>query len=177
MICSYFAPKSLIGTFFSHPTTLPLTPNPTGSSMKVELCSFSGQKIYPAKGRLYVRLDNRVFRFANGKCESLFLQRKNPRKIAWTAFCRKLHKKGVTEEVHKKKGKKSAKTSRGIVGLDLEAIQAKRTQKPEVRTAARQEAIKQAKESKAARANATKAHAPVAAGPGATKGAGPNKGK
>lgn len=28
--------------------------------MKVELCSFSGQKIYPAKGRLYVRLDNRV---------------------------------------------------------------------------------------------------------------------
>ncbi|TIB72953.1 hypothetical protein E3Q23_03171 [Wallemia mellicola] len=129
--------------------------------MKVELCSFSGQKIYPSKGRLYVRLDNRVFRFANGKCESLFLQRKNPRKIAWTAFCRKLHKKGVTEEVQKKKGKKSTKNARGIVGLDLEAIQAKRSQKPEVRTAARQEAIKQAKEAKQAKANATKANLPT----------------
>lgn len=101
---------------------------------------------------MFLNKIKQVFRFANGKCESLFLQRKNPRKIAWTAFCRKLHKKGLAEEVSKKKGRKHVKHQRGIVGLDIDAIQAKRTQKPEVRTAARQEAIKQAKEAKAAKA-------------------------
>lgn len=28
--------------------------------MKIELCAFSGAKIYPGRGRLYVRSDNRV---------------------------------------------------------------------------------------------------------------------
>lgn len=30
------------------------------STMKVEICAFSGNKIYPGRGRLYVRSDNRV---------------------------------------------------------------------------------------------------------------------
>ncbi|KAF9199812.1 60S ribosomal protein L24, partial [Podila verticillata] len=51
---------------------------------RIEICAFSGAKIYPGKGKIYVRVDNRSFRFVNGKAESLFLQRKNPRKISWT---------------------------------------------------------------------------------------------
>ncbi|KAG9321173.1 hypothetical protein KVV02_003879, partial [Mortierella alpina] len=52
-------------------------------STRIEICAFSGAKIYPGKGKIYVRVDNRSFRFVNGKAESLFLQRKNPRKISW----------------------------------------------------------------------------------------------
>ncbi|KAL2056427.1 hypothetical protein ABVK25_003450 [Lepraria finkii] len=63
--------------------------------------TFSGEKIYPGKGKLYVRGDSKIFRFQNGKTESLFLQRKNPRRIAWTTLYRRQHKKGISEEVAK----------------------------------------------------------------------------
>ena len=49
------------------------------------------------QGKLYVRGDSKIFRFQNGKTESLFLQRKNPRRIAWTVLFRRQHKKGITE--------------------------------------------------------------------------------
>ena len=49
------------------------------------------------QGKLYVRGDSKVFRFQNGKSESLFLQRKNPRRIAWTVLYRRQHKKGISE--------------------------------------------------------------------------------
>jgi large subunit ribosomal protein L24e len=65
--------------------------------MRVYEDSFSGQKIYPGKGKLYVRGDSKIFRFQNGKSESLFLQRKNPRKISWTVLYRRQHKKGISE--------------------------------------------------------------------------------
>jgi ribosomal protein L24E len=50
------------------------------------------------QGKLYVRGDSKVFRFVSSKSASLFLQRKNPRRIAWTVLYRRMHKKGVTEE-------------------------------------------------------------------------------
>merc|ERR1712166_1524956 len=65
--------------------------------------TFSGEKIYPGKGKLYVRGDSKIFRFQNGKTESLFLQRKNPRRIAWTVLFRRQHKKGISEEVAEKR--------------------------------------------------------------------------
>ncbi|KAJ9635428.1 60S ribosomal protein L24 [Coniosporium tulheliwenetii] len=65
--------------------------------------TFSGQRIYPGKGKLYVRGDSKIFRFQNGKTESLFLQRKNPRRIAWTVLFRRQHKKGISEEGDVKK--------------------------------------------------------------------------
>lgn len=67
------------------------------NSRQVELDSFSGRKIYPSKGKIFVRGDSKVFRFVNGKSESLFLQRKNPRRIAWTVLFRRQHKKGISE--------------------------------------------------------------------------------
>lgn len=100
--------------------------------MKVELCNFSGQKIYPSKGKLYVRGDSKVsslsifspelplirtvlqvFRFISSKSESLFLQRKNPRKISWTVVYRRMHKKGLAEEVAKKRSRKNVKAQVG----------------------------------------------------------------
>ena len=49
------------------------------------------------QGKLFVRGDSKVFRFQNGKSESLFLQRKNPRRIAWTVLCRRQRRKGISE--------------------------------------------------------------------------------
>ncbi|KAJ9603780.1 60S ribosomal protein L24 [Cladophialophora chaetospira] len=112
--------------------------------------TFSGTKIYPGKGKLYVRGDSKIFRFQNGKTESLFLQRKNPRRIAWTVLYRRMHKKGISEEVAKKRTRRTVKHQRAIVGASLDVIKERRAQRPEARAAARQAAIKDAKEKKAA---------------------------
>ncbi|KAF2669235.1 hypothetical protein BT63DRAFT_413688 [Microthyrium microscopicum] len=111
--------------------------------------TFSGTKIYPGKGKLYVRGDNKIFRFQNGKSESLFLQRKNPRRIAWTVLFRRQHKKGISEEVAKKRTRRTVKHQRAIVGASLDVIKERRSQRPEARAAARSAAIKDAKDKKA----------------------------
>ncbi|KAI1300418.1 60S ribosomal protein L24a [Xylaria venustula] len=114
--------------------------------------SFSGQRIYPGKGKLYVRGDSKIFRFQNGKSESLFLQRKNPRRISWTVLFRRQHRKGVTEETAKKRTRRTVKSQRAIVGASLDVIKERRSVRPEVRSAARLQAIKEIKEKKAAAA-------------------------
>ncbi|KAL1924766.1 60S ribosomal protein eL24 [Calcarisporiella thermophila] len=118
--------------------------------MKTETCNFSGYRIYPGKGKLFIRSDGKPFHFINGKVDSYFHQRLNPRKIAWTVVYRRMHKKGITVEVAKKRTRRTVKHQRAIVGASLEAIRAKRNQKPEVRAAARQAAIKESKDKKKA---------------------------
>ena len=119
--------------------------------------TFSGQRIYPGKGKLYVRGDSKIFRFQSGKSESLFLQRKNPRRIAWTVLFRRAHKKGITEETAKKRTRRAVKSQRAIVGASLDVIKEKRSMRPEARKAARLEDIKDSKEKKAAAEKAKKA--------------------
>ena len=111
----------------------------------------------PSKQRMVDRI-SQVFRFSTSKNESLFLQRKNPRKISWTVPYRRLHKKGITEEVAKKRSRKTVKHQRGIVGADMASILAKRNQTAQIRTAQRTAAIQQAKsEKKEKEAKKTKA--------------------
>jgi len=119
--------------------------------------TFSGEKIYPGKGKLYVRGDSKIFRFQNGKTESLFLQRKNPRRIAWTVLFRRQHKKGISEEVAKKRSRRTIKSQRAIVGASLDVIKERRAQRPEARAAARQAAIKEGKEKRTAAQSIKKA--------------------
>ncbi|KAH7358129.1 ribosomal protein L24e-domain-containing protein [Plectosphaerella cucumerina] len=125
---------------------------------------FSGQRIYPGKGKLYVRGDSKIFRFQNGKSESLFLQRKNPRRISWTVLYRRQHRKGISEEVAKKRTRRTVKSQRAIVGASLDVIKEKRNQRPEARSAARAAAIKESKEKKAADNSAKKAEKAKLAG-------------
>ncbi|RDX54492.1 hypothetical protein OH76DRAFT_969718 [Lentinus brumalis] len=141
--------------------------------MKLEIDSFSGYRIYPSKGRLFVRGDNKIFRFATSKNESLFLQRKNPRKIAWTQVYRRMHKKGITEEVAKKRSRRTVKHQRGIVGADLAAIAARRNQTAAIRAQQRTSAIQKAKAEKKAKEDkkekSTKPRAPVSSAPRVSK--------
>merc|ERR1712119_250949 len=83
----------------------------TVATMRTYDDTFSGQKIYPGKGKLFVRSDSKVFRFQNGKSESLFLQRKNPRRIAWTVLCRRANRKGITEEQAKSRRRRQARAA------------------------------------------------------------------
>ncbi|KAK9895162.1 hypothetical protein P389DRAFT_89334 [Cystobasidium minutum MCA 4210] len=130
--------------------------------MRVEQDSFSGMKVYPSKGRLFVRGDSKIFRFSSSKNESLFLQRKNPRKIAWTVVYRRVNRKGVSEEVAKKRSRRTVKAQRGVGGLSLADIAARRNQKPEARAAARQAALAAGKQKKAAAQEAKKSSKPAA---------------
>jgi len=115
------------------------------------ICHFSGFKIYPGHGKKFIRIDSKAFNLIDPKCEALFLKKKNPRKIPWTQVYRKLHKKGTTEEIQKKKTRRAVKLQRAIVGAPLEVIRAKRNQKPEQRQASREAALREIKERKRAK--------------------------
>eukprot|EP01112_Ceratiomyxa_fruticulosa_P017906 TRINITY_DN565_c0_g1_i2.p1 TRINITY_DN565_c0_g1~~TRINITY_DN565_c0_g1_i2.p1 ORF type:complete len:169 (+),score=36.32 TRINITY_DN565_c0_g1_i2:234-740(+) len=144
--------------------------------MKTGLCSFSGFKIYPGHGIKFIRGDSKVFTFIGQKSEMAFHHKVNPRKCAWTTVYRRLHKKGITEEVKKQRVHKIVKQQRDIVGASLEVIRQKASQKPEVRAAAREAAARELKEKKKAIAAKKAASAPAKEG-AAKKGAAPAKGK
>merc|ERR1711993_11637 len=112
--------------------------------MKIELCAYSGYKIYPCRGRTLVKSDGKVFKFLDGRSMKAHLLKRNPRKVTWTVLYRRKHKKGIEEEA----AKKTQKFQRAVVGATLQDIMAKRNQKPEVRKAQREQAIRAAKELK-----------------------------
>ena len=118
--------------------------------MKIEIDSFSGAKIYPGRGTLFVRGDSKIFRFQSSKSASLFQQRKNPRRISWTVLYRRQHKKGLTEEATKKRSRKTVKSQRAIVGASLDLIKERRSQKPAERKQARDAKLIKDKEAKKA---------------------------
>ncbi|PPS03454.1 hypothetical protein GOBAR_AA17206 [Gossypium barbadense] len=114
---------------------------------RTELCRFSGGKIYPGKGIRFIRSDSQVFLFANSKCKRYFHNRLKPSKLTWTAMYRKQHKKDIAAEAVKKRRRTTKKPySRSIVGATLEVIQKRRSEKPEVRDAAREAALREIKE-------------------------------
>ncbi|OQR66967.1 60S ribosomal protein L24-like [Tropilaelaps mercedesae] len=114
--------------------------------MKIGLCSYSGYKIYPGHGRRLVKTDGKVFNFLNSRCLAAHLLKRNPRECRWTVLYRRKHKKGAEEETVKKRTRKTVKYQRAIAGTSLTELIAKRNQKPEVRKAAREQAIRAAKE-------------------------------
>lgn len=126
--------------------------------MKVEIDTFSGARVYPGRGKLFVRGDSKIFRFFSSKSASLFAQRKNPRQIAWTTLYRRHHRKGQVEEVSKRRNRKAVKTQRAVVGASLDLIKERKNMSPELRKAERDAAIAKAKEQKKAAAEKRKAN-------------------
>ncbi|CAL8470921.1 g10463 [Coccomyxa elongata] len=115
--------------------------------LKTATCRFSGLRIYPGRGILYVRVDGQQYLFLNQKCKSLFAQRKRPAKIAWTVTYRKQHKKDQETQIARKKRRTTTRTqTRSIAGASMEVIAKKRAEKPEVRKASREAALREVKE-------------------------------
>nr|ACY71250.1 ribosomal protein L24 [Chrysomela tremula] len=131
--------------------------------MKIGLCAYSGYKIYPGHGKTLVKIDGKSFTFLNSKCERAHLMKRNPRKVTWTVLYRRKHKKGQEEETTKKRTRRTQKFQRAIVGASLNDIMAKRNQRPEVRKAQREQAIRAAKEQKKGTKTTKKAAAPAKA--------------
>ena len=67
--------------------------------------------------------------------------KRNPRKLSWTLFYRRLRKKGTQEDVLKKAKKRivtSSAMTRGIAGLSIDELKAKKSEAPERRKAMRE---------------------------------------
>lgn len=132
--------------------------------VKTDICAFSGLRIYPGHGKFYIRSDMKGFKFISRKVRNAFHQRANPRKIAWTQLYRRMHKKGTLEESSKKKSRRVNKSAmKAVAGASLEVLKAKRNQKPEVRAAAREAALREVKERAKAKQAVKKAEKPKAA--------------
>merc|ERR1712079_428367 len=116
--------------------------------MKIELCVYSGYKIYPGHGRTLIKVDGKSYRFLSGRTHKAHILKRNPREMGWTVLYRRKHKKGQEEDVSKKRNKRTQKFQRAVVGATLQDIMAKRNQKPEVRKAQREQAVRAAKDQK-----------------------------
>merc|ERR1712038_1643650 len=110
-----------------------------------ELCVYSGYKIYPGHGRTLVKADGKNYKFLSGRTHKAHMLKRNPREVTWTVLYRRKHKKGLEEDVSKKRNKRTQKFQRAVVGATLADIMAKRNQKPEVRKAQREQAVRAAK--------------------------------
>merc|ERR1712228_599871 len=96
------------------------------TTMRTEICQFSGLKIYPGHGKSYVRFDGKKVILINGKSEKLLKAKKNPRKVTWTILYRRKHKKGTMTEIDaRKRSRRALKTQRGVAGQSWAEIQAK----------------------------------------------------
>merc|ERR1711902_267261 len=137
--------------------------------MKIDLCNYSGYKVYPSKGSTYVKADGKTFRFLDGRSKKAHMLKRNPRKVTWTVLYRRKHRKGVEEETAKKRTKRTHKFQRAIVGASLNEILAKRNQKPELRKAQRDEAIRAAKETNKSKKDTKAKAAPAKAAKQAAK--------
>merc|ERR1712203_1141111 len=69
--------------------------------MEIELCAYSGYKIYPSRGRTLIKSDGKVYKFLDGRSMKAHLLKRNPRKVTWTVLYRRKHKKGIEEETAK----------------------------------------------------------------------------
>jgi ribosomal protein L24E len=72
--------------------------------LKTTVCRFSGLRIYPGKGILFVRVDSQQYLFLSKKCKSLYNARLRPAKLAWTLAYRKQHKKDQVRRMQRAQG-------------------------------------------------------------------------
>lgn len=118
---------------------------------RTDLCFYSGFRIYPGHGRRYIRTDGRQYVFINAKSEASFHMKRKAAKHSWTQLYRRLNKKGIQEETQRRRNRRKASSApKAVEGASLEVIKAKRNQRPEVRKAAREAALKDIKERKKA---------------------------
>merc|ERR1719247_794033 len=76
--------------------------------VKTDLCNYSGFKIYPGHGKRYIKLDQKMLTFINGKVEACQLMKRRNLTTKWTTHYRRINKKGALEEAEKKRPQKKA---------------------------------------------------------------------
>jgi len=114
--------------------------------IKTETCFFTEMKIWPGKGRRFIRRDGRFLAFIDQKSRSLYEQKIKAQRLTWTQAWRRRNKKGRVETLAKKKGKKTARVFKSIAGITIEDIKKRRDAKPDLRKAQRETALRELKE-------------------------------
>ena len=120
--------------------------------IKTESCYYTEFKIYPGHGRKFIRKDGRLVSFINQKARSLYEQKIKAQRLTWSQQWRRINKKGKSDSAGRKKTKRAAKLFRGVAGVSVEELQKRRTQKPEIRKATREQSVRDAKDKKKAAA-------------------------
>ena len=126
--------------------------------VKYDKCAFSEFNIFPGHGMKFVRRDGTPLMVISRKCKSLMNQRKKPAKLTWTQRWRIMNKKGLDQGIAKKRTRRVVKVQRAIVGTSADDIKKLRAQKPEMRSAQREAALREVKDrNKAKKAEKSKA--------------------
>eukprot|EP00771_Trimastix_marina_P004149 gnl/Trimastix_PCT/89.p1 GENE.gnl/Trimastix_PCT/89~~gnl/Trimastix_PCT/89.p1 ORF type:complete len:152 (+),score=14.13 gnl/Trimastix_PCT/89:45-500(+) len=97
--------------------------------MRFERCAFSWTKIYPGHGITYVRADGRQYTFSGSKPKGAFHLGRQSRKTTWTGEFRRIHKKDMTEEVRRRRKRRTVRYTKAIEGITLDMIRTSRAQK------------------------------------------------
>ena len=137
-------------------------------------------KVWPGRGSRFISKDGKIQLFIGSKTRSLFHQRIKPVKLTWTQDWRRLTKKGRAETVKKRRVRKVVRVQKAYVGATLDDIKKKREEKPEVRQAMREQALREIKDrqkKKATQATKFEKQQPKAAGPKVSKAKGKQKNK
>merc|ERR1719321_629604 len=116
--------------------------------IKTDPCAFSEMKIYPGRGIKFAAKDGKTHFFISSKTRPLFHQKIKPVKLTWTQAWRRFNKKLQADVVERKKTRKTTRVQKAIVGMSLEDIKRRRTEKPEARDAElkkQEQAIKERK--------------------------------
>ncbi len=80
--------------------------------------------------------------FIDNKVACLYHNRKKAALLRWTQIWRRNHKKVKAEIVIKRRSKRTVKIQRAVGGMSLEDFKKKKNEKPEVRQAAREAALR-----------------------------------
>lgn len=116
--------------------------------VKTEVCSFSEQRIYPAKGIRLITREGKLAIFQSRRSKQFYLRKVKGQVIRWTVTWRRLNKKLSNDEAAKKKKRRARKTIKDVVGLERDEIRRKRNMTNEERDAQREQAIREIKQRK-----------------------------
>merc|ERR1712072_429735 len=121
--------------------------------IKTETCSYSGFKIWPGRGKTYVRMDQKSFRFGDGKAEACHLMKRRNLTTRWTVHYRRINKKGISaeESTKRRKNKKSSAIRRDISGLPMELLAKSKAVRPAKSSSAKDIAQRNLKDRKGAK--------------------------
>merc|ERR1712010_207932 len=121
--------------------------------IKTETCSYSGLKIWPGRGKTYVRMDQKFFRFGDGKAEAGHLMKRRNLTTRRTVHYRRINKKGISAEeaTKRRKNKKSSAIRRDISGLPMELLAKSKASRPKTTGSAKDIAQRNLKDRKGAK--------------------------
>lgn len=114
--------------------------------INTETCSFTDMKVWPGRGSRFITRDGKIQMFIGSKARSLYHQRIKPVKLTWTQSWRRENKKGRVETIKKRRVRKQGKVQKAYVGATLEDIKRTREEKPELRQAKREQALREIKD-------------------------------